>query len=158
MPKKSKTTGNKIKVLLVDEFNDLQSQIAEYFLNEMYGDLYTVYSAGPKSDCINCELISVMYQMGFDIRVSRSKAFNEPEFPEKMDYLVFLEKATYDRIGSIIPWDAPKILMDFGRKNNFEDATDDAELAECYKALIEKVRVWVQETFADPNNLKSMVL
>ena len=40
----------------------------------------------------------------------------------------------------------------------FEEATDDLELAECYKAFIERVRVWVEKTFADPENLKTMVI
>ena len=76
----------------------------------------------------------------------------------KLDYIIFLEKATYDRITKVIPWDAPQILEDFGRKDNFEEATDDLELAECYKAFIERVRVWVEKTFADPENLKTMVI
>jgi hypothetical protein len=32
------------------------------------------------------------------------------------------------------------------------------ELYECYKAFIEKVRVWVEETFDDPAKLASMVI
>lgn len=148
----------KTKILLVDEMNDLQSQIAEYFVLEMYGDMYDVHSAGPKFDYIDCELISVMKQVGYDIRSWRSKDFREKKIPGKLDYIIFLEKATYDRITTVIPWDAPQIMVDFGRKENFENATDDAELAECYKELIEKVRVWVEETFADPENLKSMVI
>lgn len=157
MFKKSKS-GEKVKILLVDELNDLQSQVAEYFINEMYGDMYDVHSAGPKFDYIDCELISVMYQVGYDIRSWRAKDFREKAIPSKLDYIVFLEKATYDRIKDVIPWNAPHILKDFGRKDNFSEATDDAELAECYKAFIESVRVWVKETFADPENLKSMVI
>lgn len=150
--------SDKMKILLVDEFNDLQSQIAEYFIEEMYGDVYDVHSAGPKFDCIDCELVSVMYQVGYDIRPERAKDFREKKIPAKLDYIIFLEKATYDRIKSVIPWDAPHILKDFGRKKGFDKATDDAELAECYKELIEEVRVWVEETFKDPENLKSLVI
>jgi protein-tyrosine-phosphatase len=157
MFKKSKGS-DKVKILLVDEFNDLQSQVAEYFINEMYGDIYDVHSAGPKFDCVNCELVSVMYQIGYDIRARRAKDFRDKKIPGKLDYIIFLEKATYDRIKDVIPWDAPQILQDFGRKDNFEEATDDVELLECFKAFIEKVRVWVEETFADPEKLKSMVI
>ena len=153
-----KRKSGKIRVLLVDENNDLQSQIAEYFLKETYGDIYEVQSAGPKSDFIDCELISVMYQNGYDIRRWSSKKFNRKDIMQKIDYLVFLEQATYDRIKDVIPWDAPQILQDFGRKDNFDEATDDVELLECFKAFIERVRVWVEETFADPEKLKSMVI
>ena len=157
MFKKAKLS-DKVKILLVDEFNDLQSQVAEYFINEMYGGIYDVHSAGPKFDCINCELVSVMYQIGYDIRAWRAKDFRDKKIPAKLDYIVFLEKATYDRITKVIPWDAPQIMVDFGRNENFEKATDDVELLECYKEFIEKIRSWVEETFADPEKLKSMVI
>ena len=157
MFRKSKGS-EKVKILLVDEFNDLQSQVAEYFIKEMYGDIYDVHSAGPKFDCINCELVSVMYQIGYDIRAWRAKDFRDKKIPAKLDYIVFMEKATYDRITKVIPWDAPQIMVDFGRNENFEKATDDVELLECYKEFIEKIRSWVEETFADPEKLKSMVI
>ena len=157
MFKKAKVS-DRVKILLVDEFNDLQSQVAEYFINEMYGGIYDVHSAGPKFDCINCELVSVMYQIGYDIRAWRAKDFRDRKIPAKLDYIVFMEKATYDRITKVIPWDAPQIMVDFGRNENFEKATDDVELLECYKEFIEKIRSWVEETFADPEKLKSMVI
>ena len=157
MFKKAKLS-DKVKILLVDEFNDLQSQVAEYFINEMYGDIYDVHSAGPKFDCINCELVSVMYQIGYDIRSWRAKDFRDKKIPAKLDYIIFMEKATYDRITKVIPWDAPQIMVDFGRGENFEKATDDVELLECYKEFIERIRTWVEETFFDPEKLKSMVI
>ena len=99
-----------------------------------------------------------MYQLGYDIRGRRAKDFRDKKIPGELDYIIFVEKATYDRITKVIPWDAPQIMVDFGRKDNFDEATDDVELMECYKAFIEKVRAWVEETFADPENLKSMVI
>ena len=157
MLKKSKGS-ERVKILLVDEFNDLQTQVAEFFIKEMYGDIYDVHSAGPKFDCVNCELVSAMYQIGYDIRTCRSKDFRDKKIPGKLDYIIFLEKETYDRIKTVIPWDAPQILVDFGRKDNFEKATDDVELFECYKEFIERIRTWVGETFDDPEKLKSMVI
>lgn len=148
----------KIRILFIDEFNDLQSQIAEYFMKKMHNDVYDVFSAGPKCDCIDCELVSVMYQMGYDIRSMKAKDFNEKKIPCELDYVVFLEKITYDRIKNSIPWDAPKILMDFGRKDNFDKATNDIELAEYYKQFIENVRMWVEKTFTDFEKLKFMVI
>ena len=155
---KRSASKNKMRILFVDEKNDLQSQIAEYFVREIFGDLYDVYSAGPSPDYVDCELISVMYQLTYDIRSSKSKDLNDEDIPESYDQVLFLEKATYDRIKDVIPWDAPQILQDFGRKDNFEEATDDVELLECFKAFIERIRVWVEETFADPEKLKSMVV
>jgi len=143
---------DRIKVLFIDEMNSLQSQIAEHFLNGMYGEKYAAYSAGAKFDVIDCELISVMYQNGHDIRSSRAKDFRSRQMPTKFDRLVFLEKATHDRIKDIVPYDAPRYLKDFGNKGDMK-ATDDLELYNAYTELIERVREWVGETFADPERL-----
>ena len=148
----------KIRLLFVDENNDLQSNIAEYFVKEMYGDLYEVSSAGPKSDCVDCELISVMYPLGYDIRSYTSMDFGHEDLPKGFDYVIFLEKSTYDRVKDDIPFKAPQILHDFGRKENFEKATDDVELYECIKQLVENVGEWCKSTFADPEALKTMVV
>lgn len=149
-------TKNRIKVLLIDELNDLQSQIAEYFLSNIYGDKYRAYSAGPKSQYVDCELISVMYQLGYDIRAKKSKDFTHGEIPNKLDYVIFLEEATYDKHSSSVPWDAPQIVVDFGRKNNFEKATNDIELFKYYRQFIERVKIWTENTFENIEKLKLM--
>ncbi len=155
---RKRSAQKKIRLLFVDAKNDLQSDIAEYFVKEMYGDIYDVSSAGPKSDCVDCELISVMYQLGYDIRTYTSMDFGHKDLPEEFDYVIFLEKSAYDEVKDTIPFKAPQILRDFGRKENFDKATDDLELYECIKEFIEKVREWCETTFADPENLKSMVI
>ncbi len=155
---KKRSVPKKTRLLFVDEKNDLQSNIAEYFVREMYGDLYEVSSAGPKSDCVDCELISVMYQLGYDIRTYTSMDFGNEDLPQEYDYVIFLEKSTYDRVKDDIPFDAPQILHDFGRKENFDKATDDLELYECIKQFIETVRSWCEETFDDPERLKTLVV
>lgn len=148
--------SDKIRVMFIDEMNELQSQIAEYFLNRIYGDVYEAYSAGPRFDYIDCELIASMYQNGHDIREQRAKDFRSKQMPIKFDYLVFLEKATYDRIKGEVPYDAPQILMDFGNRADLK-ATDDKELFEAYTSLMNRVEKWVEETFSDPERLKEMV-
>ncbi|MCQ2085948.1 MAG: hypothetical protein MJY54_00730 [archaeon] len=149
-------TKNRIKLVLIDELNDLQSQVAEYFINNRYEDMYCAYSAGPETRYIDCELISVMYQLGYDIRSKKSKNFSCREIPNKLDYVLFLEKTTYDKFKNIVPWDAPQIVVDFGRKNNFEKATDDTELFEYYQQFIERIRIWTEETFSNTEKLKLM--
>ena len=137
----------RVKILFIDETNSLQSQIAEYFLNDMYGEKYAAYSAGTKFNCIDCELVSVMYQNGYDIRRARAKDFRSKQMPTKFSKLYFLERATYDRVNEIVPYDAEKEIVDFGSKSDFK-ATDDVELYEAYCDLIERVKKWVSETFA----------
>ena len=139
---------DRTKILFVDEKNSLQSQIAEYFLNEMYGDRYAAYSAGAKFECIDCELISVMYQNGYDVRRARAKDFRSKQIPTKFDRIIFLEKATYERIKDAVPYEAERSLTDFGNRGDFK-ATDDVELFDAYTELIERVRKWVAETFSE---------
>jgi protein-tyrosine-phosphatase len=152
----TKPDKNKIAILFVDEMNDLQSQIAEHFLLEFYGNAYEVRSAGPKNDCVDCELISVMDQNGQDIRRATSKSFDAKNMIE-YDYIVFLQKATYDRIRDVIPFKGKHILKDFGSRADFK-ATDDRELADCYEKLAESVKQWVKETFASSDNLDKLVI
>lgn len=146
----------KTRILFVDEKNDLQSQIAEYFLIKFYGDMYEVRSAGPKYDHIDCELVSVMYQNGYDIRRETSKDFSANNMIE-YDHIVFLQKETYDRIHEVIPFKAKHILKDFGSRADLK-ASDDAELAKCYSDLTEAVKEWVKETFSSPEDLKKLVI
>lgn len=149
--------SDKVRIMFLDEMNDLQSQIAEYFAKELYSDRYEIWSAGPKFDFIDCELISVMYQNGYDIRSWIAKDFKMKKMPQVFDYLIFLEKATYDRIKDVVPYDAKQICVDFGRKTDW-NATDDKELYDCYVKLIEDVRVWVKDALKDPDGLESMVV
>jgi len=152
----TKADPDKVSVLFVDEMNDLQSQIAEHFLKEYYGDAYEVRSAGPKNDHVDCELVSVMYQNGHDIRTATSKDFNAKNMIP-YDYIVFLQKDTYDRIHGVMPFKGKHILRDFGKKEDFK-ATDDRELAACYTNLTNAVREWVRETFSSPDNLEKLVM
>lgn len=147
---------DKIRIMFIDELNELQSQIAEYFLNRMYGDTYEAYSAGARFDCIDCELIASMYQNGYDIREQRAKDFRSKQMPITFDYIVFMEKATYDRIKDEIPYEAPRAVVDFGNRNDLK-ATDDRELFNAYTELINRVRDWVKETFESPEKIKEMV-
>ncbi|MBR2394695.1 MAG: hypothetical protein IKA98_04280, partial [Candidatus Methanomethylophilaceae archaeon] len=55
------------------------------------------------------------------------------------------------------PYDAKQICVDFGRKENFESATDDRELYDCYVKLIESVMAWVKTNLKDPANLENLV-
>jgi protein-tyrosine-phosphatase len=149
----------KVRVLFVDEKNDLTSQLAEYFTKEYFGSKYEVYSAGPKRDLIDCEMISVMYQRGEDIRRQVSKDFkNRDRLREDEDYdvVVFLRKNVFDEWAKRTPWQGKQILYEMGSAADFT-ATDDLELERCYSDLIDKVSAWVKENLADPEKLRTMI-
>jgi len=149
----------KVRVMFVDENNDLTSQLAEYFTKQYYGSKYEVYSAGPKHDLIDCELISVMYQRGEDMRRQVSKDFKDRDHlreDEDYDIVVFLRKNVFDEWAKRTPWQGKQILCELGSTADFE-ATDDLELGKCYSDLIDKVSAWVKENMQDAEKLRSMI-
>jgi protein-tyrosine-phosphatase len=149
----------KVKVLFIEEKNDLVSQLAEYFTKEYFGSKYEVYSAGPKKDMVDCELISVMYQMGNDMRRQVSKDFKDRDYlrdEEDYDLIIFLQKGVFGEWAKRTPWQGKQMLCEIASKDDF-NATDDLELANCYSDLIEKVSAWVKENMADPEKLRSMI-
>ena len=153
-----KKKDTKLRVLFVDQKNDFVSQIAEYFANKLYPDVYEVYSAGPEKDFIDCELISAMYQNGEDLRRQVSKDFKDKDFlreDEEYDYVVFLEKSTFDEWASKTPWKGKQILAPMRTRQEYT-ATDDLELFQDYIRSMEEVRGWVKANMKDPETLKSL--
>ncbi len=154
-----KKKDTKLRVLFVDQKNDFVSQIAEYFANKLYPDAYEVYSAGPEKDFIDCELISAMYQNGEDLRRQVSKDFKDRDFlreDEEYDYVVFLEKSTFDEWASKTPWKGKQILAPMRTRQEYT-ATDDLELFQDYTRSMEEVKGWVKANMKDPETLKSLV-
>ncbi|MDR1954985.1 MAG: hypothetical protein LBP82_03420 [Candidatus Methanoplasma sp.] len=149
----------KTRVLFIDEKNDLTSQLAEYFTRKYFGSRYEAYSAGPKRDLVDCELISVMYQKGEDMRRQVSKDFRDRDHlrdDEDYDVVIFLRKSVFDEWAKRTPWQGKQIVYEMGSAGDFS-ATDDLELADCYSGLIDKVGAWVKENMADPEKLRSMI-
>lgn len=151
---------NKFRVMFVDQKNDLTSQLAEYFTRNMFGNIYEVYSAGPEHDLVDCEMISVMYRSGEDIRRQVSKDFKNTELlreDQEYDIVIYLAKEVFEEWATKTPWQGKQILADLGSMDDFS-ATDDAELAKAYEQLIERVRKWVSDNMKDPANLKMMIV
>lgn len=149
----------KVRVLFIDEKNDLTSQLAEYFTKQYFGDRYEVYSAAPTHDLVDCELISIMYQRGEDMRRQVSKDFKDRDRlrdDEDYDIVVFLRRNVFDQWAKRTPWQGKQIIFEMGSTEDFT-ATDDLELGKCYSDLIDKVSAWVKENMADAERLRSMI-
>jgi len=159
MAKEMKESAKKLRVLFVDSKNDLPSQIAEYYTKQLYSEKYEAYSAGPEHDIVDCDLLSVMYCRGDDLRTLVSKDFDDKRFlPEdgQYDYVVYTQKAVFDRLAKKSPWQGRQILADMGSREEFT-CTDDAELAQCLSDMADRIRDWVKNNMADPEKLKSQV-
>jgi arsenate reductase (thioredoxin) len=155
----SKNRSKKVRVLFVDDKNDLASQIAEYYARQMFSDMYEVYSAGPEHDIIDCDLISVMYRAGEDIRHQISKDFGSADLPKDGEYdiVVYMQKSVFDRWSQKTHWKGKQIIQDMGSRADFK-ATDDVELDECLTEMVGRIKDWIKATMSDPDKLMALVV
>ncbi len=149
----------KVRVLFVDQKNDFVSQIAEHFASTLYPDAYEVYSAGPEKEFIDCEMISALYQNGEDLRRQVSKDFKDRDFlreDEEYDFVIYMEKSTFDEWAARTPWKGKQILAPMRTRAEYT-ATDDLELYNEYVKSMEEVRAWVKANMKDPETLRSLI-
>ena len=64
-------------VLFICTHNSARSQMAEGFLNALYGSQYKAYSAGTEPSAVNLYAVKVMAEAGIDISRNRSKSVEE---------------------------------------------------------------------------------
>jgi len=154
-----KKAERKQRVLFLDRKNDYVSQLAEHFANQMFSGKYEVYSAGFEHDIIDCDLISVMYQNGEDMRRQVSKDLKNTDLLPKddfYDFVIYLETPIFEEFSKKSPWQGHQILAPMMTREEFT-ATDDAELFDDYVKVIEQVKQWVKDNMSDPEKLSQLV-
>ena len=67
----------KKKVLFICTHNSARSQMAEGFLNALYGDRYEGFSAGIEPTRVNSYAVKAMTETGIDISTHRSKSIED---------------------------------------------------------------------------------
>ena len=67
----------KKKILFICTHNSARSQMAEGYMNTMYGDRYEVFSGGTEVTRVHPMAIAVMQEIGIDISGHRSKLIDE---------------------------------------------------------------------------------
>ena len=72
----SPRTGKK-KVLFLCVHNSARSQMAEGYLNHLYGDRYQAFSAGGHPTRVNPVVIDIMAEEGIDLSQARAKSVEE---------------------------------------------------------------------------------
>lgn len=154
-----RNTSKKTILLFVDRKNNLSSQLAEYYTKQLFPDKYEVYSAGVVKDIVDCDLLSVMYCQGDDLRNQVSKDFfDEEHLPkgEPYNYVIYTEKDVFEEYAHKSPWQGRQIVAHMGSMEEFT-STDDFELAQEINAMAARARTWVSENLDDPEKLKSLV-
>ncbi len=80
---------NKIKVLFICVHNSARSQMAEAFLNEYGGDLFSAESAGLEPGKLNPVVVDAMKEIGVDISACKTKSvFDFFKQGRKFDYVI----------------------------------------------------------------------
>ena len=65
------------KILFLCTHNSARSQMAEAYLNHLYGDRYKAYSAGTHPTKINSKVVKVLAEDGLDLGDASSKSIDE---------------------------------------------------------------------------------
>jgi arsenate reductase len=135
---------SKKKILFLCTHNAARSQMAEGFVNALYGDRYEARSAGPEPTKVHPCAIAVMAEVGIDISKQRAKSVvvfdkvsvnyvvtmcadaqeNCPIFPGGATYLHH-------------PFDDPVLVLG-----------SDSEQCAQFRRARDKIREWIDATFA----------
>ena len=133
----------KLKVLFVCTHNSARSQMAEAFLNSIYGDRYAASSAGTEPTKINPTVVAAMKEAGLDLSGNRAKSIDE-FMEQKLDLVVTL----CDQAQETCPF------FPGGKKyshQSFQDpgacAGPEEEILACVRRIRDEISVWVREYF-----------
>jgi len=131
----------KEKVLFICTHNSARSQMAEGFLNALYGDRYEGSSAGIEPAQVNPYAIKVMAEIGIDISKHRSKSVEDFR-GKNFDYVV----TVCDHAKEVCPFfPGEKILH-----RSFEDPSEfkgnEDEILEEVRRVRDEIKDWIEKT------------
>jgi arsenate reductase len=133
------------KVLFICTHNSARSHMAEGFMNALYGDRYSAFSAGTEPSTVNPYAVRVMKEIGIDISDHRSKSVDE-FIDQDLDYVV----TVCDHAKEVCPF------FPGGRKalhKGFQDpasvsGTEDEKLS-LFRRVRDEIRDWVEKIFGN---------
>lgn len=79
--------GRPLRVLFLCTHNSARSQMAEAFLQTMFGDCYEAFSAGVEPGLLNAHVVRSMKEIDIDISTRRAKGLEE-YLSEDFDFIV----------------------------------------------------------------------
>lgn len=138
-----KTFPFRKRVLFVCTHNAVRSQMAEAFLNNIYGDRYSAFSAGSDPTKIDPSVIMVMNEVGIDVSNYRSKGldiFKDDAF----DCVV----TVCDQARESCPFFAGgsfRIHKSFPDPSRFQGPPDD-KIKE-YRKTRDTIKTWIEQEF-----------
>lgn len=140
------------KVLFICTHNSARSQMAEAFLNHMYGSRYTAESAGTVATQVNPYAIAVMEELGISMEGHRSKSIEE--FRGRIFDVVI---TVCDSAREACPFFPGKVVIHRGfddpssyhvkrGKNTIRDGPNTEKLA-VFRRVRDEIKEWIEEEF-----------
>jgi len=135
---------SKKKILFLCTHNAVRSQMAEGFVNALYGNRYEAYSAGPEPTKVHPCAIAVMAEAGIDISKQRAKSLDVFD-QVSVDYVVTMCADARENC-PIFPGGATYL------HHPFDDPVvvtgSHSEQCAQFRRARDKIREWIDATFA----------
>jgi len=138
-----KMNSDKKKVLFVCTHNAVRSQIAEAFLNHIYGDRYMAFSAGSDPSQIDPIVIMVMQEFGIDLRDYKSKGLDVFRY-DRFDYVVTVCDQAQETC-PYFPEGHERIHKSFTDPAKFQGSPD--EVLKEYRRIRDEINKWIEKEF-----------
>ncbi|OGD46561.1 ArsC family transcriptional regulator [Candidatus Bathyarchaeota archaeon RBG_16_57_9] len=129
-------------VLFLCTHNSARSQMAEAYLNRLYGDRYEAHSAGITPTRINPYVVKVMGEEGIDLSGARSKSMDE-YLDRNFDLVVTVCDSARESC-PIFPGD--ELIHHAFRDPSTLRGSEDEVLAQV-REIRDEIREWVTEYF-----------
>ena len=129
-------------VLFLCTHNSARSQMAEAYLNRLYGDRYEAHSAGITPTRINPYVVKVMAEEGIDLSGARSKSMDE-YLDRNFDLVVTVCDSARESC-PIFPGD--ELIHHAFRDPSTLRGSEDEVLAQV-REIRDEIREWVTEYF-----------
>ncbi|HDS46348.1 MAG TPA: arsenate reductase ArsC [Methanomicrobia archaeon] len=138
----------KERVLFICTHNSARSQIAEGFLNALYGDRYEAYSAGTEPSNVHPYAVTVMAELGIDISKHQAKSVTE-FIGTNFDYVVTICDAARETC-PFFPGAKERIHQGFADPATFEGT--DEERLRGFRRIRDEIKAWVEMRFRRRDN------
>ena len=133
----------KKKVLFLCTHNSARSQMAEGFLNTLYGDRYEAHSAGITPTRINPHVVKAMAEIGIDISKNRSKSIEEFR-GENFNYVV----TVCDSARETCPFFPGEKIIHKAFEDPSEFKGSEEEILKEVRQVRDRIKEWIKTAFA----------
>ena len=137
------------KALFICTHNSARSHMAEGFLNALYADRYTAFSAGTEPSNVNPYAVRIMQEIGIDISDHRSKSVDE-FMDQDLDYVV----TVCDHAKEACPFfPGGRRAMHKGFQDPASAAGTEQEKLALFRSVRDEIREWIENTFGKEDSL-----